>query len=105
MDNKAVNKIIEAEAEASKIINDAQDRAEKIIDEGKQKAAQISAEMEQKQQTDNANALKKAEQKGQTKAAVIRTDYNEEAEKLKKSSERKRDSAVNAVLEIVLCNK
>lgn len=102
MDNKAVNKILEAEAEGAKIINDAHDRAEKIIDEGKQRAAQISAEMEQKQRADNANALKKAEQKGQTKAAIIKSNYNEEVERLKRSSKSKREQAVKAVLEMVL---
>jgi F0F1-type ATP synthase membrane subunit b/b' len=98
MENTAMQKILEAEAKADKIISESAKKAREIAEKSAQEHKEMTVRFEEKLETEVDVILKSYKDKALEESRELEVSFAEECENIKKDAAPKIDQAVEYVI-------
>jgi V/A-type H+-transporting ATPase subunit G/H len=99
MENAAMQKILEAEAKADKIISDSAKKAREISEKSAQEQKEMTVRFEGKLETEVSAILKSYKDKAIEESRELEISFAKECENIKKEAAPKIDRAIDYVIE------
>ncbi|MBN1624012.1 MAG: hypothetical protein JXN10_01210 [Clostridia bacterium] len=98
MENAAMQKILEAEAKADKIISDSAKKAREISEKSAQEQKEMTVRFEEKLETDINAVLKAHKDKALEESRELEITFAEECKNIKKEAAPRIDKAVEYII-------